>query len=73
MKLAMIRVHAGLKRLGPSSRLLLQVHDELLLECPTPDVERVETLVRREMEGCIPLRVPLVVSVGRGASWFDVH
>jgi DNA polymerase-1 len=73
VKLAMERVHAALKRSIPSARLLLQVHDELLLECAADDAEAVATVVRSEMEGCFPLRVPLVVSVGRGPTWFDVH
>lgn len=73
MKLAMIRVHGVLKRSNASARLLLQVHDELLIECAADEAEAVSEQVRREMEGCFPLRVPLEVSVGRGATWFDVH
>ena len=73
MKLAMIRVHRALKGLGPSARLLLQVHDELLIEGPAADADAIVALVRREMEGCYPLRVPLVVSHGTGPTWFDVH
>jgi len=73
MKLAMIRVHAALKRQHPSARLLLQVHDELLLECPAADAEAVAALTRAEMQSCFPLRVPLVATAGHGASWFDVH
>ncbi len=73
MKLAMIRVQRVLKQRRPSARLLLQVHDELLLECPSGEVEAVSELVRTEMEGCFPLRVPLTVSLGHGPTWFDVH
>jgi len=73
MKLAMIRVSASLKAQIPSARLLLQVHDELLLECAEKDADSVSERVRAEMEGCFPLRVPLVVTVGRGTTWFDVH
>ena len=73
MKLAMIRVERSLKERIPSARLLLQVHDELLLECPIDEADRVAELVRSEMEGCFPLRVPLVVTVGHGPTWFDVH
>ena len=73
MKLAMIRVHRVLKRVAPSARLLLQVHDELLIEAPTEAADTVAERVLAEMEGCFPLRVPLEVSVGRGATWFDVH
>ena len=73
MKLAMIRVRSALKQLHPSARLLLQVHDELLLECPEEEANAVSERVRAEMEGCFALSVPLQVSVGRGPSWFDVH
>ncbi len=73
MKLAMIRVDRALKRSMPSARLLLQVHDELVLECPAAEAGAVADLVRTEMEGCFPLKVPLVVSTGRGPTWLDVH
>jgi len=73
MKLAMIRVHAALKERIPSARLLLQVHDELLIECQADEADAVSEQVRSEMEGGFDLRVPLEVSVGRGATWFDVH
>ena len=72
VKLAMLSVHRALSNRA-GARLLLQVHDELLLECPSGDAEAVAALVRREMEGCYPLRVPLTVSVGVGHTWFDVH
>ncbi len=72
VKLAMLSVHRSLAR-STGSRLLLQVHDELLVECPEGEAEAVTALVRREMEGCYPLSVPLTVSVGTGHTWFDVH
>jgi DNA polymerase-1 len=73
MKLAMIRVAAALRREGRSARLLLQVHDELLLECPDREVDEVREQVRREMEEVWPLEVPLAVSLGVGENWLDVH
>jgi DNA polymerase-1 len=73
VKLAMIRVHQTLERGRTPARLLLQVHDELLFECPVADADQVSSVVQREMEGCFPLQVPLLVSLGRGRSWFDVH
>ena len=73
MKLAMIRVHHALKRIAPSARLLLQVHDELLIEAPLDTADAVAERVRIEMEGCFALRVPLEVSLGCGPTWFDVH
>ncbi len=72
VKLAMLSVHRALSKRG-GARLLLQVHDELLVECPRGDAETISSLVKREMEGCYPLRVPLTVSVGAGDTWFDVH
>ncbi|HYM81826.1 MAG TPA: DNA polymerase I [Candidatus Limnocylindria bacterium] len=73
VKLAMVRAHRALKESVPSARLLLQVHDELLLESAIEDADAVSETVRAEMEGCYPLRVPLTVSLGRGATWFDAH
>src|SRR5205085_6910155 len=73
MKLAMVRVQRALKRERPSARLLLQVHDELLLECPADEADAAAEVVRTEMEGCFPLQVPLEVSTGRGPTWLDVH
>ena len=73
MKLAMIRVHAALKRFNPSAKLLLQVHDELLLEVPEHDAAAVEAVMRKEMEQCFPLRVPLEVTAGHGGTWLDAH
>ncbi|MFM7232764.1 MAG: DNA polymerase I [bacterium] len=72
VKLAMLSVHRALSK-RPGSRLLLQVHDELLVECPRGEADSISSLVKREMEGCYPLRVPLTVSVGAGDTWFDVH
>lgn len=71
IKIAMIRIHAALRGDGLSARLLLQVHDELVLEAPPEEVERVATLVRRHMEGAAELRVPLVVEIGVGENWLD--
>lgn len=72
VKLAMLSVHRALSQRG-GARLLLQVHDELLVECAEREADGISALVRREMEGCYPLQVPLTVSVGTGRTWFDVH
>jgi DNA polymerase-1 len=72
VKLAMLSVHRAIAR-HTGARLLLQVHDELLLECPEGEAGAVADLVRREMQGCYPLNVPLIVSIGTGRTWFDVH
>ena len=71
IKLAMVDIHRTLKAEGLGSRLLLQVHDELVLEAPDAEVERVTALVREHMEGAAKLDVPLVVDVGVGSNWLE--
>jgi DNA polymerase I len=69
IKVAMIEVDAALKAAGLASRMLLQVHDELLFEVASGERDTVEKLVRDKMGGAYPLDVPLEVSVGYGRSW----
>jgi DNA polymerase-1 len=71
VKIAMLRVSAAMTAAGLDSRMLLQVHDELVLEVAEGERERVEELVRREMGGVWELSVPLDVSVGAGRSWHE--
>ncbi len=73
VKAAMLRVDSALRAEGLATRLLLQVHDELILESPTAEVTRVRDLVKREMEAVITLTVPLRVSVESGPSWGAFH
>ena len=63
----------ALREKGLKARLLLQVHDELLLEVPVEEVETVREIVIREMENAVELRVPLVVNSSVGANWNDAH
>jgi DNA polymerase-1 len=69
IKVAMINVDQGIKDAGLKSRMLLQVHDELLFEVAQGERDALETLVRDKMGGAYPLDVPLEVSVGYGRSW----
>lgn len=69
IKVAMINVGAALEREGLRSRILLQVHDELVLEVAEGEQQRLTALVEEEMEGAFDLRVPLSVSVGVGSTW----
>lgn len=69
IKIAMLRVDEALKSSGLASRMLLQVHDELVFELAPDEREPLEALVRREMGGAYPLSVPLEVSVGVGRDW----
>jgi DNA polymerase-1 len=73
IKKAMIDLHRELRRRGMRSRLILQIHDELLLEVPEDEAEAARALVRDVMEGALPLDVPLVVDARVGASWAEVH
>jgi len=71
IKLAMLRVDSALRESGAASRVLLQVHDELVLEIAPGERVPVEALVRQEMGAAIEMDVPLEVSVGVGGSWHD--
>jgi DNA polymerase-1 len=71
IKIAMVRIHRALAEAGFAARLLLQVHDELVLEAPLDEVARVAGLVQQHMEGAAELKVPLVVDVGVGDNWLD--
>jgi DNA polymerase-1 len=71
IKVAMIRLDAALRAEGHTAGLLLQVHDELVLEARPEEVDPVMALVRTHMEGAATLRVPLVADVGVGDNWMD--
>ena len=71
IKVAMLGVHAALREAGLSSRMLLQVHDELVLEVAPGERDALEALVREQMAGAAQLSVPLDVSVGIGSSWHE--
>ncbi len=71
IKLAMIRVENALAESFPQAKLLLQVHDELIVECPEEQAEAVAKLVSREMEGVAQLKVPLTAEAHFGKSWYE--
>ena len=71
IKVAMVRIHERLRDEGRMSRLVLQVHDELLVEAPDAETSTVKELVRAEMCGAYPLDPPLAVDVGAGDNWND--
>jgi DNA polymerase I len=73
IKLVMIALDGKLRQRKLQSRMILQVHDELLFEVPQSEREEVEVLVRAEMEGVVKLRVPLVVDLAFGANWRDMQ
>jgi DNA polymerase-1 len=69
MKIALIRLHARLAAMGSSARMLLSVHDEVLLEVPRGEVEALAPVVREVLSGALTLDVPLVVDVKTGNDW----
>ncbi len=71
--MAMLRVERGLRRHGYNAQILLQVHDELLLEVPQGEIKGVRDLVRGEMESVALLAVPLVVNTAVGSNWYEAH
>ena len=73
IKIAMVRVNQRLKMEGFRARLLLQVHDELLIEAPEEEVEAVCRLLRQEMKGAADLAVSLEVDMNTGKNWYEAH
>lgn len=73
MKIAMVRVHEMLKESGLQSRLILQIHDELLIETAPGEEEQVERILKEGMMGAASLAVPLTVDVNRGRDFYDAH
>ncbi|MBF0126041.1 MAG: DNA polymerase I [Magnetococcales bacterium] len=73
IKMAMIRLHHALTAQAMRSRMILQVHDELLLEVPDNELIEVREMVRQAMEGAMTLSVPLRVDMGAGGNWSEAH
>ena len=71
IKLAMVRVHDALKKEGLKARLILQVHDELIIEAPREEQDRVAAILQSCMEQVQQLQVPLVAEVKMGESWYE--
>ena len=71
IKLAMVRVHRRLKGENLAARLIMQVHDELIVECPEDEAERVKALLTEEMEGAAELSVPLTAEAHSGKNWLE--
>jgi len=71
IKVAMVRAHDALRDAGLQTRLILQIHDELLFEAPVDEVEQASAIVVREMERAFPLDPPLAVDVGVGKNWME--
>ncbi|MCR4429889.1 MAG: DNA polymerase I [Tepidanaerobacteraceae bacterium] len=72
IKVAMVKVYRDLKKAGLKSKMLLQVHDELILDVPNHELATVLEIVRNDMENAIPLKVPLVVDFKKGYTWEEL-
>ncbi|MEL7020660.1 MAG: DNA polymerase, partial [Bacteroidota bacterium] len=74
IKMAMINVYRALEEGGFQTKMVLQVHDELVFDAPHDEVEAVKPIIEREMKNAIPnLRVPILVEVGQGEHWLEAH
>lgn len=73
IKLAMLRIYDRLQREGLRAQMLLQVHDELVFECPKEELDALKELVQTEMEQAYSLHVPLTVDIGIGQNWLEAH
>ena len=71
IKIAMVKVNRRLKAENLKAKLILQVHDELIIEAPKNEEEQVKKLLREEMENAVKLKVPLTVSIETGKSWYE--
>ena len=73
IKIAMIRIHEKLQQGGFKTKMLLQVHDELVFDVYKPELEEIKTLIKSEMENAFTLSVPLEVDLGQGSNWLEAH
>ena len=73
VKMAMIKIQKELKEKNLATKMLLQVHDELVFESPIEEVETAKALIKTQMESAIETQVPLLVEVGVGDNWLEAH
>ena len=73
IKIAMIHIHKRMKNEHYKSKMILQIHDELLFECPETEVKEFAEIVQYEMESAVSLSVPLKVDWNYGKNWYEAH
>jgi DNA polymerase-1 len=71
--MAMVTIHAEIEKRGLRSRMILQVHDELVFDCHRDETDEMTALVREKMETAVTLEVPLEVETGLGDNWLAAH
>ena len=73
IKIAMVRIHGKLKNEGYASKMILQVHDELIFEVVPSELEKLKEMVVHEMANAVKLDIPLKVDCGTGKNWLEAH
>ena len=73
MKIAMLKVYDALKKGGYKAKIILQVHDELVIDTPVEEVEAVSALLVENMQNVVELRVPLIAEAKSGTDWYSVE
>jgi DNA polymerase-1 len=73
IKVAMIRLHRAMQEHHMKSKMIMQVHDELVFDAWKDEADALKELVRKEMSGAVKMQVPLVVDVNTGANWLEAH
>jgi DNA polymerase-1 len=73
MKIAMIKVHNELKQRKMKSKIILQVHDEMIIEATVDEKDEVKEILKNSMEGAVSLKVPLIAEVEEAENWYDAH
>ena len=71
MKIAMIKVYKALEESNLKAKIVLQVHDEMMIEAPENEKEEVKDIMKREMESAIQLKIPLVAEISEAKNWYD--
>jgi DNA polymerase-1 len=73
IKIAMVKIDRLFQEKPFKSKMLLQVHDELVFEIPEKEKEKVQSIIRKTMENALPLSVPVEVDIGIGKNWLEAH
>ncbi|MBQ7579166.1 MAG: DNA polymerase I, partial [Clostridia bacterium] len=73
IKIAMINLEKRLNKENVKAKLIMQVHDELLVDCPLDEVDKVKQIIKEEMENAVQLKVPLLTEIGVAYAWSDAH
>ena len=71
MKIAMIKVYKELQKQGLEAKIVLQVHDEMMIEAPLSEAEKVKNIIKFEMENAVKLDVPLIAEVSEARNWYE--